>query len=768
VGPKAASDLTVEASELNIGPGESVPVTLSGLVPSLPAVYNSSLRVIPKDGAPFAVPITFRVAASAAWGFVCMIFGLLLVGIINLLDSESGNQGELRRALLARQSVNELLQWNLAPQSRVAQVENIYREFDAAIAILQQPRRLSFVDRRTTDAHEHLQTAAELTLDLRKALSEKPRGSIEIADLLGEWTKLKDIFSVVSKQFLVPTPSGESLRERLGAFDAWAAQRLLRAPIEYFAGDFTYHVGQVEMLYAAGRNQGAAVQARAVRRWMQRAADFVNKQAQLVTSFVQLSANDITQAERIRQRIQGPGIAEDQRAAILKSLDEAASLLSGTSNWPARRVLTRRIQDLRTETFRAEKDALDAALRSAAAREDREDSIESVQDVIEEGAKLERGADGKVVPEARGPWLRRVVAAWHRRLETLPDPNPPALQRELQTLEAAVAANDLDGVTAHARELFARWAVYSSERAKALILKETAPLCLRLRDDLSIGLEATQQAIRHLEGSSDLPNWEGELDRLRVKINATPDLVESMPPDCLNHFLDLWATADQLRNNVYSAMWNSTILPDVTRREIASDFATSLKPEALASLISDVRPLRIEVATPIDERYVGHQIAIKIGNLVPDWGPGIVVGIDFGDGQSKTTNAEELRKDPTITHEYRDAKIFPIAAIAAEAFEPGTIKPINKALGETNPQQVSVSPSPISKARQLADTFFNARFGLALLIAGLLYFWRYYATKSVFGANAFDYAQAFALGFAISLAVYDLPQKITEFISTKG
>jgi hypothetical protein len=89
-------------------------------------------------------------------------------------------------------------------------------------------------------------------------------------------------------------------------------------------------------------------------------------------------------------------------------------------------------------------------------------------------------------------------------------------------------------------------------------------------------------------------------------------------------------------------------------------------------------------------------------------------------------------------------------------------------LGEANAQQVSVSPSPISKARQLADTFFNARFGLALLIAGLLYFWRYYATKSVFGANALDYAQAFALGFAVSLAVNDLPQKIAEFISTKG
>lgn len=115
-------------------------------------------------------------------------------------------------------------------------------------------------------------------------------------------------------------------------------------------------------------------------------------------------------------------------------------------------------------------------------------------------------------------------------------------------------------------------------------------------------------------------------------------------------------------------------------------------------------------------------------------------------------------------HSYKDAKSRTLAVVAAEAFKPNTMQPVPKALGEGKLERFSISPSPISKARQFADIYFSARFGLALIIAGLLYFWRYYATKTVFGANPFDYAQSFAFGFAVSLAINKLPQKLAEFI----
>jgi hypothetical protein len=192
-GASARSNLSVEAAPLNLAPGESAEVTISGSVPATPAIYDSTLRVTPQEGSPLAIRVEFRVAARAAWGFACMVIGLSIVGIMNLFDSESGIKGELRRALLARQNAHEFLQRTPPPQSLTAQVEFINQEFDAAIATLQKPREPSFVDRRGADAEEHLKTATELAAKLRKALSEKPRGSVEVSDLVKEWTDVKNI-----------------------------------------------------------------------------------------------------------------------------------------------------------------------------------------------------------------------------------------------------------------------------------------------------------------------------------------------------------------------------------------------------------------------------------------------------------------------------------------------------------------------------------------------------------------------------------------------
>lgn len=763
-GATAESNLTVEAAQPELAPGESATVTISGLVPAAPAVYTSTLRVTLLEGSPLSIHVEFNVAARAAWGFACMVFGLSLVGIINALDGESGIQGELHRALLARQALHEFLQQTPPPQSRVALVENVNREFDAAIESLQKPRKLSFVDHRGTDAQEHLKTATELTADLHKALSEKPRGSIEVDDLAQEWKNLKDQFAALSELFLIPTPQGSSLAQHLGAFDAWAAQRLMRPPIDYYTIDSAYHVSHVHLLQAAGREQDAANEAIAVRRWMQRAADFVNAQARLLKVFEQLSANNLATVDRIRQRLEAAGIIPERRIAILKSLDETASLLSGSLNWPVRRTVAQRINDASINTLLAEKDTVLIAAESARAQEEKEDSLDSIQAVIDEGATLKRGADGKIDLKEKMAWLRRCAAAWRTRLATFPDPNPPAMRAELDALEAAIESNDLDAISVHSRGLFEQWRAYSIARAQSLIRKAVAPFCLRIREDTLVDLEATQQTMRRLEGNPNLLKWEGELDRLRVKTYAMPNLAEQMPPDCRDVMSGLATNAYQLSNEVSSAMWSAAALPEATKHELAADLGTILTTETLRDLISDVRPLRIDVTTPQDERYVGRQIEFKIANLDPVWGPGVIVVVDFGDGQHRIMTAEDLRKNKSVMHVYADAKSFTLAVVAADAFKPDTMQPVHKALGEGEMRQFSISPSPISAARQISDIFFNARFGLALLIAGLLYFWRYQARKAVFGANAFDYAEAFTLGFAVSLAIDSLPQKLAEFI----
>jgi hypothetical protein len=79
--------------------------------------------------------------------------------------------------------------------------------------------------------------------------------------------------------------------------------------------------------------------------------------------------------------------------------------------------------------------------------------------------------------------------------------------------------------------------------------------------------------------------------------------------------------------------------------------------------------------------------------------------------------------------------------------------------GET---EVFVRPSPATAAEQLADTFLTGQFGLALLIASVLYYWRFHAGSLVFGASTFHYVQAFSQGFAA-----DLPKILADHLPFK-
>ena len=276
-GAAADAQLAANIAQRELQPGESSLLTISGRVPAVPAAYTSTLRVATQDGARLPVRIEFRVAAGAAWGFGFMVLGLLAVGLLSLLDGESGVRGKLRHALIERQDAHEFLQRTPPPQSRAAQVAGLNREFDAAIESLQKPRAFSFVDQRGPDAQEHLDSAKTMSAELHKAMDAKPPGGLEVADLDGEWKSLRQNFADTGKRFLVPPKPGMALAERLAAYDAWVAQRLLALPLWQYTEEFDYQVNRVDLLYASERGAVAATEAIAVRRWMQRAADVVKE-----------------------------------------------------------------------------------------------------------------------------------------------------------------------------------------------------------------------------------------------------------------------------------------------------------------------------------------------------------------------------------------------------------------------------------------------------------------------------------------------------------
>ena len=63
---------------------------------------------------------------------------------------------------------------------------------------------------------------------------------------------------------------------------------------------------------------------------------------------------------------------------------------------------------------------------------------------------------------------------------------------------------------------------------------------------------------------------------------------------------------------------------------------------------------------------------------------------------------------------------------------------MNAALGEGG-TTLLIAPSPVSRAQRLADDFLNLRFATALLIALIVYYWRYHSKTAIFGARSIDY-----------------------------
>jgi len=169
----------------------------------------------------------------------------------------------------------------------------------------------------------------------------------------------------------------------------------------------------------------------------------------------------------------------------------------------------------------------------------------------------------------------------------------------------------------------------------------------------------------------------------------------------------------------------------------------------------------VAVRNGTNELYADRQVALEVNNLHPGWGPGVTLAIDFGDGSPLAyTSADLLRQDPLLVHQYERPKRFTVRVIATEHSQAGSTELGGDVLGlgEAN---VGIALSPVSAAREFADTFLNLRFFLAMAIGLVVQSWRFYAQQP-FGAQSRDYAEALAWGVGIDAGVRGLAEFLTK------
>jgi hypothetical protein len=139
----------------------------------------------------------------------------------------------------------------------------------------------------------------------------------------------------------------------------------------------------------------------------------------------------------------------------------------------------------------------------------------------------------------------------------------------------------------------------------------------------------------------------------------------------------------------------------------------------------------------------------------------VLVAIDYGDRRPPDQlDADEVRKSGFV-HTYDTPLRGRLHVVAASAFRPGSMEPADRVLGDGSLPS-SVAESPIRLARALSDALLNLRFALALAISLLVYVWQFRMKEPTFGRRGFDYVRAFALGFAVEAAAWNLPEVLNK------
>ena len=158
-GAAVSSSLTSQMTNQALAPGESVALTVNGNVPARAGVYLSTLRLAFAGESAKSIPLEIRVAVHPLWGFCCLLLGLIMIGLGNVMDTESGMRRDLHEALQLRQEVHEMIEPVPAPLVALLPIDEFDHELDRAIDFLNQRRHWSFIDHRATDAKPHLEAA---------------------------------------------------------------------------------------------------------------------------------------------------------------------------------------------------------------------------------------------------------------------------------------------------------------------------------------------------------------------------------------------------------------------------------------------------------------------------------------------------------------------------------------------------------------------------------------------------------------------------------
>ncbi len=754
-GLAAAGALAVSTGATSLSPAEAAGFVLAGEVPGRPGRYATTARIIGAEGSALACPVAIEISAHAAWGIAAMLLGLLAIGLLNLLAGTSDRESTLGRALAARQDIAATLERTPPPASLAGDVATMNDDFARAIARLRQGWPATLTGRPQADAGALLDEAGRIAARLRAVVDDRRAGAAEVEDLEKSWQYLQPVVQQMAAP-AAPAPTG-TFAGQVQTFIAARRELLVRGPAMLLAAEVAGQLARMKLAVAAGHGEAARGLALNTRSWLERSAAALEQgaalQEQVTRNAMIMLAND----RSLRDRLPADDIDPGSRVEIAAELDAAEARLANHPTDGDMQDADHLINQAAVARLRAVGDAIRARIAGDTRTIDQDTDIGDIQ------ALLDR-LNAEPLPHTlamKQAGIGQVIALWRAHLARLPDPAATAAMG--RTLDAMQKLVDQGRMAELGRAMAGFFEDSPKEFARlvnAAVDRRNHPRCVEYGDDLDLRLSEIEWTLRTAAATPQVAAWDLRRDRLRYDLQQVRSDPVAIGHDCLTPLIRVDGRVINLENEILASGVRNSTLPSATRLRLLA----SIPNIAVSGIAAEDGPrhLTVLVTTPPGDRVANRDLSFQLSGDDPAWGHATVVRVDFGDGtEALSEDGETLRRHDPILHRYGRALSAHVAIRATETDADAGATNLVVGLGSAD---IVVQRSPVTGAQALAAEFLNLRFGLALAIASVMYFWRYHARDAVFGARAYDYVEAFALGFAVQAAVAALPAALAGFV----
>jgi hypothetical protein len=449
---------------------------------------------------------------------------------------------------------------------------------------------------------------------------------------------------------------------------------------------------------------------------------------------------------------------------LLKQLDDADARLAAGNRLEDFAAAVHAVSQTETETIRDQSIVLKSHVQAVADAASQQMSTAPMDAVMAELSAIPHPS-----VEQRMETVIRMLEVWRSRLSVVQDKAARTdMSAAMDTVEAAAKRRDRNAVRKRLAVLEREWQAYLPRHIAEASAAATIGVCREWRERYLQQLTETSNLVKLQSGRIELADWERRLDRARRGLLAVVPEKATTPDLCLGPVIVNGREVIAVSREVFTDVVADVPLPPQTRLDVAETAGIAEAINLAQRLMTEPRDLKLAPTTPEAERIVGQPILFTLGGLDPDWGSSVLVRVDWGDGSSPFfSDAEKLRQGERLEHMYMTVGTIYLFALAGDHLASGASAAVAQAdayeMGRSV-TELSVHPSPATRAERLADIFLTGEFGLALLIASVVYFWRYHAGSRVFGTRGYDYVEAFALGFAAYYAVADLPKALADLL----